>query len=1151
MKRVPIIGSTLRQRGFALVVTLSLMILLTILAVGLLALSSISLRNATGQMAADKARANARMALMLALGELQKQTGPDTRVTARADILNEDNPPVLGVWKSWEGTNHETSGASAGLPISPGSDYRQVKNAHFLSWLLSGTSASAISPSVVPDVSPGAGKITLVGTGSVGTGRDELQIHLPPSAVTTGKGKGSYAWWIGGENQKARLPKPHAPTNDTVAAWSARNQAHSIADPKVFRMESLLTDATPANKAVTLQQSDLIAPALGELPASSEFFHDLSTTSAGLLTNTATGGWRKDLSLVTENWDMLPASGLPFFRLDANTTTSVAKPTPANHRASKSILYPWSDYFNLDPAPIYQPGAVSSWHNLKDHATAYKSGGVRPYDEYNILNSNEAFNYIHKLRTTMVIARVHWLFSHRTILDNSDPDNPIYKLQFLITPVITMWNPYNTPLTSPANLRISIGRPLPCAFRHYDKDGNPHAEYRRLTVSGDWSDVPGNYPVMPPATSHLSYLIPASFTLAPGETRVFSPESEIPIRSDNLNISPGLRLGTGHYVDISYIGPLEADSKVMVDVVFDTRFKEWGGGPEVVGAWIDMFLGTAGFEYYLQVNRLQYPRVTANKYWPPIPAANLASPRASEINGIWQPFLSAVYGSRISGPSSTGLPGKGLLQTNPMVSYFRMEEGYADRKGGSTKGVAHPANAASDFSFFAHTANDDKRPNSNGGNNRGFIVSGFTSADGLSRLILSGRPTEPLASLAELQNWDMRSQSGVPPFQLNVIANSDASPLIPPNNVVNAAVTNPAGNLQHDDSYCANHLLFDDWFFSSIAPKSSTLEKTYTDFVTRIDPLTNRAYQPIAEDTAAAQTPDGPKKLFDTHVNRADSWQTIASRLEVEGMFNVNSTSPTAWRALLRHARNQKIPHHAEGGTDLSPTTDHALSRFNIAGDVKAGEQGMSGGFSKSSELTGYRVFDEPLLDSLADEIVKQVRLRGPFLSLAEFVNRQLGSDKNLALAGAIQAALNEMSNNAAANDPYQVLKSPALSKDAGDPNDPKLADAGYAFPEAAIGKSTYGLPGWTRQADVLRRIAPILSARDDTFTIRAYGDARDAAGNITARATCEAVVRRTRDYVDPSDAADIKTLPVSTANQTFGRRYEIISFRWLNDSEI
>jgi hypothetical protein len=161
-----------------LIVTLSLMILLTVIAVGLLTLSSISLRS-TGQSGAmATAKSNARLALMLALGELQKQAGPDTRVTARADVLDEKNPPVLGVWKSWEGTNHVTGGLTAGRPLSPG-DYAAKKKARFLAWLVSGSTAST-----VPDTTASAAKVTLVGTGSVGDGeeRTKLQIHLEPSS---------------------------------------------------------------------------------------------------------------------------------------------------------------------------------------------------------------------------------------------------------------------------------------------------------------------------------------------------------------------------------------------------------------------------------------------------------------------------------------------------------------------------------------------------------------------------------------------------------------------------------------------------------------------------------------------------------------------------------------------------------------------------------------------------------------------------------------------------------------------------------------------------------------------------------------------------------------------------------------------------------
>ena len=84
--------------GFALIITLALMVLLTLLVVGLLTLSGVSLREASQGEAMAVARANARMSMILALGELQKQAGLDMRVTARADMLSENSPLVLGVW---------------------------------------------------------------------------------------------------------------------------------------------------------------------------------------------------------------------------------------------------------------------------------------------------------------------------------------------------------------------------------------------------------------------------------------------------------------------------------------------------------------------------------------------------------------------------------------------------------------------------------------------------------------------------------------------------------------------------------------------------------------------------------------------------------------------------------------------------------------------------------------------------------------------------------------------------------------------------------------------------------------------------------------------------------------------------------------------
>ncbi len=56
------------KQGFALIVTISMMILLALLAVGLLNLSTVALRGSNAQSLQIEARQNARMALVIAIG---------------------------------------------------------------------------------------------------------------------------------------------------------------------------------------------------------------------------------------------------------------------------------------------------------------------------------------------------------------------------------------------------------------------------------------------------------------------------------------------------------------------------------------------------------------------------------------------------------------------------------------------------------------------------------------------------------------------------------------------------------------------------------------------------------------------------------------------------------------------------------------------------------------------------------------------------------------------------------------------------------------------------------------------------------------------------------------------------------------------------
>ncbi|MCW1886316.1 hypothetical protein OKA04_16380 [Luteolibacter flavescens] len=1148
-----------RHRGFALVITLSLMVIVTILCVGLLSLSSISLRSGSHGEAMAIARANARLSLALAIGQLQKQAGHDTRVTARADILDEDNPMVLGTWKSWEGIDHESNGTFAGRPISPG-NYKSAKEARFQGWLTSSNFDPADLQNL-PDTQAGNGKAALVGKGSIGTkaGSEKAQIHLSPLSIDASGQSGGIAWWTGGENQKARLPKPVRPeAEDSPGSWAAVAKSHSVADPKPFGLENLLGNAALADKAFTLRQADLIATA-DEAKASVDHFHDLSAVSVGLLTNTATGGWRKDMSLLTEAWSNQPSSRLPLFRLTPQKETSVGRPTASSPFATGSMIYPWAAY-RSGTAPIYQLGAVSSWENLVNYATFYKrvsttSTGRFSTTSYSTAISGNAFNFIHKVRILPVIARIQWIFSHSAATTAGATGDALLEPRLLITPVITMWNPYNVEISLPTGndtnpcLAFILDQPFPTALKYYI-NGVPNSKFNAVM-----GDAITNQPSL--GVPRMRYSIATMTAMKPGEVRVFSPTNTTPVPSGTtVPLKVGYRTGGGNYYavknDQGAAMALPGGTTIKADARFDTEHNQYAELTKPgVGVVLDMQVaGSTDLAY-----RGICTSAVAQQLYTPL--NGLAEATLNDSKTTPKPFLSTMFGVRMA--SRTHIAAKGFVQSSPMVNYTAM--GKDDVEWSIRRryaGTDHPVNSPFDFSFVAHTPTGDSLLPTDDGS-RGHIVTGFTKSDGLSRCIIAELPTRPITSLGELVNWDLRFDNPIPPFALNIIGNSDASPLLPANAVYNAADKGLATNLQYDDSYCANHLLFDDWFFSSIAPDPKEFgnngrnqRTVFTDLISGLKALPNAAYKPITEDLAAGSSGDSSAaaKLYTDQVAKVDSWKRIASRLEVEGMFNVNSTSVRAWRALLGHARNHSVPQYNEAGTSwntkLTSGKDHPVTRFSIAGDGAPGESSTSGSFPEANEFAGYRTLDDDFLDALAEEVVAQVRLRGPFLSLSEFVNRQLSSG-NLALAGALQTAINETasksSNNIFAN--VQGLSSASLAE-------PKAtAAAGYKFPEAAVGYSGYGLPGWTRQADILRPIAPVLTARDDTFTVRGYGDARDSSGKILATAVCEAVVVRTREFINPSESADILTEPKEAENVIFGRRFKQVSFRWLKSEEV
>jgi hypothetical protein len=421
------------------------------------------------------------------------------------------------------------------------------------------------------------------------------------------------------------------------------------------------------------------------------------------------------------------------------------------------------------------------------------------------------------------------------------------------------------------------------------------------------------------------------------------------------------------------------------------------------------------------------------------------------------------------------------------------------------------------------------------------------------------------------------------------------------------------GNTMMDLSYLLNENLWDQYFLSTITSTPDLNE-----------PLPNNRIR-YSENATTASSAD----LTD--------FNTASAYLENVGALNVNSTSVEAWKAVFTAFRDLKLGDNPDEtvpiARSLNPVEDSIQLEFDKSLTASIDDDAI-GALSSNKDytkvLSGFRYLTDGMIQTLSERIVDEVRLRGPFYSLADFVNRRLvapsgsgtpGSDWFQArtsgsvdgdlyidfmnpsydpfiglqgLSGPLQRAIQVSGINGGINHPLlgldgtgtankeDMIYTPRIRLGAGPANAAYVGGQSWGGGDAIGGVSSNsrdkhtqeptlrshldtehiagapageagqlfdGTPGFITQGDLLAMLGPALTARGDTFMIRSYGDSiSPVTGNVVGKAWLETIVQRT---VAPVTPLGVTAPDKFTPSDRFGRRFEIVSMRWLTEDEI
>ncbi len=1199
----------IRPSGFALVVTLTLMVLLSILALGLLSLSSVALRSTRGGNDAAIARANARTALAMAIGEMQRTMGDDRRITFPADQLTapgsdgttteaaEARSHWTGVYQAWEPDITVDASAWSSRPDPSGNADDGTKR--FLGWLVS-------PPGLIQRDDAKASytlddPVEIVGAGTAGADpANRVEVGKVPVKEGT-ELVGNMAWWVGDQGVKSSLSieKPEAPT----LAGDARLKMQSAPTGEFRSLEVGAGGVTPFSdsdfKDVRLAaltdypQSELLIDTKANRPLAKELFHDIAISTSGLMTNVRSGGFRKDLSMYLEK-DLL------------DTTV----PAPRDLLAA-DILYQVPSQNGVSEEPGINMEELAAYYTLHTQLVAGSGnfttdGAALPSTAQTLSfagNPNACQDdYYHLFKQPVPIAYDTFLSLEANVIKDKDGnDTNDYKLRMVMDPVVIMWNPLDVPVSIPAASVPSIKYWTAPFTVEIQTSGGAGATSETLNchIHGTLSSGDHNYMSLDLTESG----VPLVFR--PGEVMMVS-QSGKKVGSDNshrVQGQPGFSFQNGYSVplkvgdskstlkDVILSKGQSMEIKLKLNRYVNGRSKDkknvfpgYGGhsrwyslmhneiylGPDRNDAGASLPIGGVYVDWDLSTMRLKRgeslrePDTSGNKpdnkrlnglnsVFSTLTSQFANSPvtiRVEDIAAVKKPFAAISFRAKTeSGISSSNRDTSWLPRFNPKVflhDFYNFSVEERDRMPFEV------------YTLRLTDLRDYGLLEQNQG--RAFFGAAWNLGDGGQTAITTHSvPREPIVSLAAFQHsmangflfqnakdtpdqgWGtLNTRDPLNPQVSHPIGNSIAPSVIAPDKTF-SIMSDGSGRPLADHSYLANRALWDDWFLSSIAPMTATtslsgvsqkqLAQTFFDGTRE---LPNSRYYP---DLGGITATEAVNKIFDGSSPRVDAKDVVATLLRVDGMFNVNSTSIHAWISVLSGLRDTTIASRdakgmsstATAGTGTTPVTGQLTPEDQTAGENV---------FQDPAPWVGRRELSDTQIKQLATAIVSEVRKSGPFLSLSDFVNRRPSTDVDLAVAGPIQRALDN--STVTINNAYSSTEV-----------DSNVADR-FEFPEAEERFKSQGIPGIVKQADILTPIAPFISARSDSFIIRAYGEAVNSSNIVTARAWCEATVERGKDFVDPSESPETELATLTKdANKKFGRRFRIRSFRWLQPDEV